>query len=134
MAKKPTSFMPEVEIHHFEHMDDIVLAQNLDATEFRRLLRSYRLAANVANAAWSMISDFDDPAAINGEADLSMTRLRGTLADYAPEHFPRVAPATLGALQRMYDAAAARPGVPPDFLDWFFQAIMGLQEAAHEGG
>lgn len=130
MAKKQTSLMPEVEIHHYEHMDDAAFTSALTtADDFRRLLRSYRLAANVANAAWSVVSDFDDPAAVNGEVDLSMIRLRETLADYAPAHFPRVQPETLTALQRMYDIAALRPDVPPDFLDWFFQTIMGLQKA-----
>lgn len=129
MSNSKSVFMSEAEIHHFEQMDDSTLEQNLSAKEFQRLLRSYRLAANVANAAWSVVSDFDDPAAVNGEVDLSMTRLRETLADYAPKHFPRMQPETLDALERMYDIASRRPDVPPDFLDWFFNAIMGLREA-----
>lgn len=136
MGKGKTAFMPEAEIQALEselasdklNMED--LAQNPElARMFVRLLRSYRLAACVANQAWALVESMGVEHPVSVETNARMRALCIALHDYAPEYFPRVAvaPQTMSALQEMYNELSERPDVPPSFLDYFFETITGLQ-------
>jgi hypothetical protein len=128
MAKSKTVFMPEAEIQAYERLlEGELIADEKLPREFERLLRSYRLAANVANTAWAVVKNLDEAPEWNDDLDPLVGKLREALSDYAPKHFPRVTPQQVSALQEMYNELSQRSDVPPSFLDYFFDAIMGLQ-------
>jgi len=133
MARKAqTSFTPEAEIRALEQLSDEEVA--LTGAQVKRLLRSYRLAANVANAAWFLVQSV--PEVLEGVGiDRSVyneraIRLVTALNDYAPEHFPRLPPRVVDALEELYDEVAQQSdNLPPGFLDWFFEMIQSCRKA-----
>lgn len=133
MSKNTSVCMTEMEIQSYEQMNNEDIAQNADvAKEFRRLLRSYRLAANVANTAWALVHAFDDASTNHEDIGSALEKLRGALAEYAPKYFPRAQPVLVDALERLFNEATTQPGASAPFLDWFFGAIMRLREGELE--
>jgi hypothetical protein len=115
------SFMPEEEIRNLELLNDADIS--LTGVQVRRLLRSYRLSANVANTAWFVMEAFRDGLPSN-EVAVRCSVLQTALSEYAPKHFPRLTPMQIDTLEEIYNEAASRPHqVSPEFLDWFFDVI-----------
>lgn len=132
MARKSQPiFMPEAEIQALEQLPDEEIA--LTGPQVKRLLRSYRLAANVANAAWFLVQSV--PELLEGEVDRGVYSERAialvaALHEYAPNHFPRLPPRVIDALEELYSEASERSDhISPEFLDWFFGAIMACRKA-----
>jgi len=101
MAKRVVTYLEEGPIQDLERMSEedmqrIPVSQLIDL--LRKLLRSYRIAATVANAAWKFWDTLTNPKTLFSPPDAE-AELQGALSGYSPENF---SPDALLA-QRMVD-------------------------------
>lgn len=58
MAKARKTFLSESDIQKYEHMEEgLLVAAFADGLAVVQLLRSYRIAANVAHSAWKLVEE-----------------------------------------------------------------------------
>jgi hypothetical protein len=88
MAEKKRVYMAEAEIQQHEHKDAAQLGSvffvegvQTAANHFVRLLRSYRIAANVAHSAWKLVAEIEQ-GTMNDE---TFEELKARLRLFAPE-------------------------------------------------
>lgn len=109
-------YMPEAEIQKLEASSSSGIAAwimqegtHKSAEKFMGLLRSYRIAAHVANACWALV---DDLRAGSGIQPATWERVITALHDYAPNNFPPHAghvEYAMNVLEALYDRASKAP-------------------------
>lgn len=110
------TYLPEADIQNYEAMDYGHLSAHLGklgiskgADLFLALLRSYRIAAHVANAAWGLVKELEAGGPITPETWLRIMR---SLHDYSPGNFPPH-PGDIEycchVLERLYDRMDGHP-------------------------
>lgn len=92
MSESKKAYMEEKEIQAFEAMGESRLFDHLKdhmtpeyAEKFTKLLRSYRMAARVANAAWRYIEIAEREPNNQGALQCCIEDLQSALSDYAPQ-------------------------------------------------
>lgn len=89
MARGRKTYMAESEIQKYEHADEarigsVFFSEGVQqgAQHFVRLMRSYRIAANVAHSAWKLVEEMEK----NGEPTIeTWDELKARLHLFAPE-------------------------------------------------
>lgn len=82
------AYMEERDIQQYEHMDESQMGSvffsegvQVGAQHFVRLMRSYRISANVASSAWKLVSEIE-----RGEMnETTFNELKARLHLFAPE-------------------------------------------------
>jgi hypothetical protein len=130
--------LPEMDIRRFEAMTPTDLSNTLTVLGpeesvqlLMALLKSYRLAATVANAAWK-VSQESAKGDITPE---SFRAMQDSLVAYAPANFPParvdvdLAAQTLeGIYDEITEASSSGDITGPELLELLFTRIMSLRE------
>jgi hypothetical protein len=126
-TKKNSDFLPESIIQAFEHLPEQDLTDELSTYTnenlirmFVRMLRSYRLAARVANAALRICDKIEVIAARPLQGNFE--GLREALSHYAPENWDYATAHELGnvveELQALYDATSSHQMTQMEMLQY----------------
>lgn len=147
MTRKKT-YMPESDIQEYEMMDAGRLGDTFFSSgpaaagiDLIRLLRSYRIAANVAHSAWRMLDEMDrrsDGAPIATREAVEELRARLKLfAPQVPAFWPPKAAHEYGCrmLEELYDwLLAVEVHHPGELMERAFQFIEHHRHALRSGG